>query len=49
MPKGKIKNPGWITCKCQYCEKNFNIIEILQQLERVVMNVFPKEKVMMLL
>ena len=23
MPKGKIKNPGWITCKCQYCEKEF--------------------------
>lgn len=23
MPKGRIKNPGWITCKCQYCEKEF--------------------------
>ena len=23
MPKGKINNPGWITCKCQYCGKEF--------------------------
>lgn len=23
MPKGKIANPQWITCTCQYCNKNF--------------------------
>lgn len=23
MPKGKISNPGWITCTCQYCGKQF--------------------------
>ena len=23
MPKGKIANPQWITCTCQYCGKNF--------------------------
>lgn len=24
MPKGKIANPGWIKCKCQYCDKEFD-------------------------
>jgi NAD-dependent dihydropyrimidine dehydrogenase PreA subunit len=24
MAKGKIKNPQWIKCKCQYCGKEFN-------------------------
>lgn len=23
MPKGKIANPQWVTCTCQYCNKNF--------------------------
>lgn len=24
MPKGKITNPKWIKCKCQYCDKEFD-------------------------
>lgn len=24
MAKGKLKNPVWMKCKCQYCEKEFD-------------------------
>ena len=24
MPKGKLANPEWIKCRCQYCDKEFD-------------------------
>lgn len=47
MPKGKISNPGWITCTCQYCGKQFQYYRDTSVIRKVVMNVYQMVEVMM--
>ena len=44
MPKGKIANPQWITCKCQYCGKEFQYYRYSSAIRKACYECLPDEK-----
>lgn len=44
MPKGKIANPQWITCKCQYCEKEFEYYRTASTIRKACYECLPDDK-----
>lgn len=44
MPKGKIANPKWIICKCQYCEKEFSYYRTSSTIRKSCYDCVPEGK-----
>lgn len=43
MPKGKIKNPRWIKCVCQYCDKEFDFYQTSNAKRKACYECLPQE------
>ena len=45
MPKGKIKEPKWVKCTCQYCGKEFDFYRTASGLRKACYECLPEEHV----
>ena len=44
MPKGKISNPGFVKCKCQYCGKEFDYYRTSSTMRKSCYDCIPEGK-----